>query len=94
MVLLRGFVIWLIIALAESVHGALRGILLAPRLGDFRARQIAVFSGSVINLTIAIAFARWIRANSISQLLQVGLLWLVLMLGFEITVARVIVGAS
>jgi hypothetical protein len=37
---------------AEIVHGIARTLWLAPVVGDFRARQIAVFSGSLLILLI------------------------------------------
>jgi hypothetical protein len=94
MVFLRGLVVWVIIVLAEFVHGAARGVLLEPYVGGFRARQIAVFTGSAIILAIAAVFVRWIRAGSIYHLIATGLLWLVLMLGFEIAFGRYVMGYS
>lgn len=94
MVVLRALVVWLIIVLAEIVHGIVRGILLVPRVGEFRSSQIGVFTGSVIILAIAVAFARWINEKRTPQLLGVGLLWLVLMLGFETAFGRCVLGAS
>jgi hypothetical protein len=44
MYLWRAFLVWLVIIFAESVHGALRQILLAPLIGDFPARRIAFSS--------------------------------------------------
>jgi len=94
MVFLRAFLVWLIIVFAEFVHGAARGMLLEPYVGDFHARQIAVFTGSAIILFIAIMFVRWIDARSIYQLLGVGFMWLVLMLGFEIGFGYFFMGYS
>jgi hypothetical protein len=94
MTLLKGLVIWLIIIFAEILHGAARKILLEPYAGDFRARQIAVLTGSAIILAIAFTFVRWLRAGNVFQLLNVGLLWLGLTLGFELLLGRVIMGYS
>ena len=44
---LRAFLVWLLIIAIESVHGTLRVLFLQPLVGDFRARQIAVFTGSL-----------------------------------------------
>ncbi len=94
MVLLRALLVWLLIVFAEIVHGIVRGVFLVPHVGQFRAGQIGVFTGSAIILIIAIVFARWIRGRSIPQLLGVGFVWLVLMIGFEIAFGRFVVGAS
>jgi hypothetical protein len=83
-VIRRGFAIWLLIAFAESLHGTARVILLQPVFGDFRARQLAVFTGSLIILAIAYYFVEWIRAADNFQLFIVGGLWVGLTVVFVI----------
>ncbi|MEO8028669.1 MAG: hypothetical protein ABI823_19460, partial [Bryobacteraceae bacterium] len=80
----RALAVWLILILAESIHGVLRTLLLAPRVGDFAARQIGVLTGSLLILGISWLFVRWIGATGSRQLLAVGALWLVLTLSFEL----------
>lgn len=92
--LLKGLAIWVVIILAETLHGVARVILLEPYVGDFRARQIAVFTGSAMILAIAVAAIRWIGAESVRQLIGVGLLWLGLTLGFELLLGRLVMGLS
>src|SRR5262249_44715778 len=94
MTVLRGFAIWLLIIFAEALHGAARVIWLQPYIGDFRARQIAVLTGSALIVAIAFVSVRWLRARSIYQLLSIGLLWLGLTLGFELLLGRVVLGYS
>ena len=84
----RGAAVWLGLVVAETLHGIARTLLLAPRVGDFRARQIAVFTGSVLILAIAYATVRWIGARSTRELLALGIAWLAGMLTFEITFGR------
>lgn len=79
---------------AEVLHGTARVFLLEPLVGDFRARQIALFTGLAIILAIVIAFIRWIHATNTAQLLGVGLLWLGLTIGFEILLGRLVMGLS
>jgi len=93
MVILRSLVVWLFIVLTEILHGVARTLFIAPYIGDFHSRQIGVFTGSVLILTIAILFIKWIAAKSIFQLLGIGFFWLVLMLSFEITFG-LLVGSS
>ena len=94
MVALRGIVIWVILIFAEMLHGIARAAFLAPYVGDFRARQIAVLTGSMIILAITLVCVRWIRASSASELLSVGVLWLGLTLAFEILFGRFVLGYS
>lgn len=86
--LLRGLAVWILIAVAETVHGTLRAIFLAPTIGDLASRQIGVLTGSLMILAIAYLTIDWIGASKSRTLLAVGTLWLVLMLGFEASLGR------
>lgn len=86
--ILKAFLIWLCMAGAETLHGILRSKLLNPRVGDRAARRIAVFSGSAIILALGWASLPWIAPRSPAESLSVGALWLVLMLGYDIGLAR------
>lgn len=90
----KALAVWLLLILAEILHGIIRGVLLVPHVGEFRSSQIGVFTGSLIILAIALAFVRWIGASRTSQLLGVGLLWLSLTLTFEVLFGRFVAGAS
>ena len=94
MVAKRGVAVWLVLISAEIVHGIARGMLLRPYVGDLRARQIGVFSGSVVFFAIALAFVRWIGAFRASQLIGVGALWVVLTAVFEVSFGRLVLGYS
>jgi hypothetical protein len=83
MYLARGFAVWLLIVFAESIHGTLRQIFLAPLIGDFTARRIAFFTGMLLIFLIAFLSVRWIKAENAKQLLSVGLMWAILTLAFE-----------
>lgn len=45
---LRSFLIWILIAVLEIIHGIFRAKIIAPKTGDLRSRQIGVFTGSFI----------------------------------------------
>lgn len=89
----RAVLAWMLIILAETVHGALREISIAPALGDLRARQLGVAVGCVIIFGIAWLTVRWIGARNRTTLLGIGLMWVCLTLAFEIAFGRA-VGAS
>lgn len=84
----RGFAVWLVIIAAEFLHGAARVLFLESLVGDFRARQIAVFTGILIILAISYVFVRRLCAVNNSQLFFVGLLWVALTVAFEISLGR------
>jgi hypothetical protein len=89
-VIARAIIVWLLIAAAEVIHGILRVRLLNRRVGDHRARQIAVGTGSGLILFIAWFTVPWICPDSAPAALAVGGLWLGLMLAFEILFGRLV----
>ena len=93
-VLARGGAVWLMLMGAEFMHGIARAIWLVPVVGDFHARQIGVFAGTIINLTMAALFIRWIRPIRAADALAVGIRWLILTLVFEIAFGRAVIHAT
>ena len=81
--ILRGVVVWCGIIIVEVFHGIARTVFLVPLVGDFRARQIAVFTGSILILIVATTFIGWIRPARVGEAAAVGAVWLVLTLAFE-----------
>jgi hypothetical protein len=90
MILRKVLLVWLIILCTEFLHGILRTVLLVPYIGDFHARQIGVFSGSILIIIIVCLFIRWIGAQTVRSLIATGIIWLILMLLFELCFGRFI----
>lgn len=90
----RAFLVWLIIIIAESIHGTIRQLFLAPLVGDFTARRIAVFTGMILIFLITYFFIRWINAPSVKSLFAIGLMWVVLTVVFEFGLGIFIFGYS
>ncbi|MEP0919001.1 hypothetical protein NC981_19390 [Leptolyngbya sp. DQ-M1] len=90
----KAMLIWLMFIMAESLNGTIRELWLVPVLGDVRAHQVAFITGSILILTIAALFIRWLGASRLSQLFTVGFLWMVLAVAFEIVLGRFILGYS
>jgi hypothetical protein len=88
LLLTKAALIWVTIALAETVHGILRVKFLNRRVGDRRARQLGVASGSVLILAIGWLAVPWIAPRSTQECLAVGALWLLLMLSFDLGLGR------
>jgi hypothetical protein len=88
----RALAVWFILIVAESLHGTLRQLLLAPLLGDLRARQLSVFTGSLIILGLTYLVIHWLRAETMKDLLAIGLLWVVLTVAFELALGRLMLG--
>jgi hypothetical protein len=90
----RTVFVWLLLMATETVHGVARTVWLSPAVGDFRARQIAVFTGSVLIVLIACLTIRWFPVRNRRTLFSIGTLWVVLTLLFEIGLGRFVLGLS
>jgi len=86
----RAGVVWLIMMLAETVHGILRAFFLVPMVGDRASRQIGVPVGSLLILILAFLFAKWIQAKSFKAQVGIGLFWVFLTVLFEILLGRLV----
>ncbi len=84
----RAALAWMLIMLAETLHGALREIFIAPVLGDLRARQLGVLVGCILVFAIAWLTARWLAAHTRRMQITAGVLWVLLTLTFECLLGR------
>ena len=84
----RGAVVWLAILLLASVNGAVRDLIVAPRIGDTLARAISTLILCTVVLLVAWLSIRWIGPRTNRQALGIGLCWLALTLTFEVGAAR------
>ena len=69
-------------------------MLLEPLIGDLSARQIGVVIGTAMILAVTFMFVRWLKGNSGRQFLLIGLMWVVLTVGFEILLGRYVMSLS
>jgi hypothetical protein len=94
MIFLRSMAIWLIFIIIESLNGTIRTLWLVPLFGDLRAHQLSVITGSLLVLTIATIFIRWLNPNSLAQTIGGGVLWMLLTAMFEVGLGRWAFGYS
>lgn len=90
----RATALWCLIMFVEMLHGTLRTLFLAPRLGDFPARQISVFTASLLNFALAYALTPWLAAPTRRARLAIGAAWLLLTIAFELSFGHFVFGAS
>jgi hypothetical protein len=89
----RAVGIWVTLVAVESAHGVVRRLLVEPQLGDLRARQVSVFTGSALIALVLWFTLKWLGPQPARRWWTLGLLWLTLTLAFEIGVGRA-AGAS
>jgi hypothetical protein len=81
---LRAALVWMLIMLAETGHGVIREVFIAPVIGAMRARQLGVLIGCILIFVIAWLTARWMNARTRREQLTVGAFWVGLTLVFEV----------
>lgn len=86
--LARAVAIWLAILVLASLNGAVRDLVVAPRIGDTAARAISTLVLCGLVLLVTWVSIRWIGPHSARQALAIGALWLVLTLAFEVGAGR------
>ncbi len=86
--ILKAILVWVIIAVGETINGIFRVHYLSRKVGSHRARQFALISGSLVILLIGWIAVPWIGPDSYRECLLLGLVWLLLMLAFDIAFGR------
>jgi hypothetical protein len=79
----RAILAWLALFAVMFANGALRVLLLQPRLGEDRARQVASLSGLTLVLIVSWLLARASPEATSAQLWAVGAAWLAATVAFE-----------
>jgi hypothetical protein len=86
--LARGAVIWLGILVLASLNGAVRDLLVAPRIGDPIARALSTVILCGLVLWVTWASIRWLGPRGPGEALALGLFWVALTLTFEVAAGR------
>src|SRR5688572_2053335 len=85
---MRATLTWMLIMLAETGHGVVREVFIAPLIGALRARQLGVFVGCIIIFVIALLLARWMKAGTKRDQFRIGAFWVALTVIFEFSLGR------
>ncbi len=79
---------WLVLLVLMFANGTVRALLLQPRLGEDRARQVASLIGAALVMTFSYLYVRLSGRTASRELLAVGLVWVALTLVFEFGFGR------
>lgn len=83
---------WLAIMILEVGNGLLRKVIVEPLIGDLAARQAGVAIGSIMVILVAYLLAGWLRLKRMPSMMLVGMVWVILTIGFEIVLGRLVMG--
>jgi hypothetical protein len=88
--LIKIFLGFLLIALAETLNGIFRVRVLHKKLGAKTARLVSFILGSLIIFLINIILLPWINPKTISEAFFIGFVWMSLMIVYDLYVGRVL----
>jgi hypothetical protein len=91
---LRAVALWFLLMAAETLHGLWRAKVLAVWIGDVAARDVSVFTGSLVILLITWASIGWIPARTARTLLLVGFTWVALTIAYQLVLGRFVFNQS
>jgi hypothetical protein len=91
---MRAALAWLILFVVMFANGVVRVVVLQPRLGEERARQVATLAGVVLVLLFCWLFVRTTPQASPRNLLWIGVGWLCGTLAFEFLFGHFVSGLS
>ena len=83
LLLLKIAAIWLLIALAAIINGAVRDKLVAPTVGSGIALPLSGFSLALIVFAATYQTLPWLGLRSENDYLLIGSLWVAMTLAFE-----------
>ena len=84
----RATIVWLGILVLASINGAVRDLLVAPRLGDTVARAISTVILCVAVVLVTWSAIGWLRPRTARAALVLGGWWVALTLTFEFGVGH------
>jgi len=90
----KATVAWLLLFVVMFANGAIRVLLLQPKLGEDLARQVASLSGVALVLLVSWVFVRASPSANAAQLLWIGVAWLCATVAFEFSFGRFVSGLS
>lgn len=81
----------MMLASVETLHGIARTIFVVPKIGNKRAKQYSVISGTLLAFAVCYIMVPWLDIHVGYQLVLVGLVLAVFMATFDIVLARFVV---
>jgi hypothetical protein len=85
---------WLLLFAVMFANGAIRVLVLQPRLGEDGARRVASVSGAALVLIVSWLFVRFSPEARTAQLWGVGVAWLAATVAFEFLFGHFVSGLS
>lgn len=79
----RAAVVWILLMVLAILNGAIRNLLIAPRLGEQTGHVVSTLLLSLVILVVAWFTIPWIAPNDLRDAWVVGALWVAWTVAFE-----------
>lgn len=90
----RAFAIWLVLLVLAVLNGGAREVLINPRIGEQAGHVVSTIVLCVVIFIVASLALSWIGPRTAKDALWIGLLWVVLTVGFEFLAGHYLFGNS
>ena len=92
--IIKYLIAWFPMIIIGILNGVLRKACYENALGELRAHQLSTFSGAILFGIYIWLISRYLPFESGSQALLVGVMWLIMTIGFEFLFGHFVVGHS
>jgi hypothetical protein len=89
----RALLVWLGLLAIAFANGAVRELVMVPRLGSLPAHAISVGTLSLAIVIVTWTTIGWMQPRSLADAWRIGALWLALTLAFELLAGHYVFGA-
>lgn len=89
-----GLIAWFILSFLAVINAIIREKVYAQRLGELKAHQLSTLIFSVVIFSVSLLLLRFTGSKTDTELLALGLIWLLLTLSFEFIAGHYVFGNS
>ena len=90
--LFKAFIVWILLLILAVHNGAIRDLLISPRLGEQTGHVISTVILCATIFLVAWLSIRWIGSDSTRDALLVGIQWVLLTVAFEFLAGHYLFG--
>jgi len=90
----KALVVWLVMLVVAILNAVFRNAMVAPRLGEHAGHLISTATACAAFLVLIWFTLPWIDARGRRDLFLIGVLWVILTVGFEFLAGHYLFGSS
>ncbi|PLY14210.1 MAG: hypothetical protein C0628_04460 [Sulfurimonas sp.] len=88
--IIKIFISFFLIALAETINGILRVKFLYKKIGIKKAKITSFLIGSIVIITLNLILVPWISPQTVVDAFFIGFIWMSMMIAYDLYVGKVL----